>query len=200
MGDKIGSIAPGLEADLVAVDGDPIADIAAVRHVGFVMKGGKVVKAPPSDPLEGIWQGFDGEWLHVSRQLIALAEAIPAEKYSWRPVPGVRSTSEVFMHIATANFGLLAFTGPKAPADLSASLEESVTAKADVIRWLERSLEAVKMARAGLKPGDLQRHVKIYGRDADVDGIYLRIIVHANEHMGQLIGYARMNGIKPPWS
>jgi imidazolonepropionase-like amidohydrolase len=44
MGDKIGTIAPGFEADLVAVQGDPIADITVVRKVAFVMKGGKVVK------------------------------------------------------------------------------------------------------------------------------------------------------------
>src|ERR1700726_1932565 len=62
---------------------------------------------------EGIWQGYDGEWLHVSQQLIALAEATPEEKFSWRPAPGVRSTSEVYMHIVEANFGLLAVTGPK---------------------------------------------------------------------------------------
>ena len=67
---------------------------------------------------EGIWEGYDGEWLHVSQQLIALAEATPAEKFSWRPAPGVRSTSEVYMHIAEANFGLLAVTGPKLPADM----------------------------------------------------------------------------------
>jgi hypothetical protein len=58
------------------------------------------------DPLEGLWQGYDGEWSHVSQQLVALAEAIPADKYGWRPAPGVRSTSEVFMHIALANFYL----------------------------------------------------------------------------------------------
>ena len=46
---------------------------------------------------EGIWQGYDGEWRHVSGQLLALAEAIPEEKFTWRPAPGVRSTSEVFM-------------------------------------------------------------------------------------------------------
>ena len=44
LGDKIGTIAPGFEADLVAVEGDPIQDITAVRKVAFVMKGGKVVK------------------------------------------------------------------------------------------------------------------------------------------------------------
>jgi len=153
------------------------------------------------DPLEGVWQGYDGEWLHVSRQLVALAEAIPAEKFAWRPAAGVRSTSEVLMHIAMANFYLLSVTGPKLPADLkSADMEKTVTAKAEVINWLQRSLDAVKSARVGLKPADLQRSVKINGRDATVDGMYLRIIVHANEHMGQLVAYARMNGIVPPWS
>jgi uncharacterized damage-inducible protein DinB len=157
--------------------------------------------APLYAQLEGLWQGFDGEWGHVTRQLIALAEATPAEKFAWRPAPGVRSTSEVYMHIAVANFYLLSVTGPKMPEDMKPDqMEKTVTAKADVIDWLKRSLDAVKTARASLKPGDLDRSVKIFGRDAHVDGMYLRIIVHANEHMGQLIAYARMNGIVPPWS
>ena len=155
---------------------------------------------PRVNSMEGIWQGYDGEWGHVSRQLIALAETIPAEKYAWRPGPGVRSTSEVIMHLAIANFFLLSVTGPPMPNDLTSNaLEKSVTRKADVINWLKRSLDAVKTARASLKPGDLDRKVKIEGRDATVDGMYLRIIVHANEHMGQLVAYARTNGIAPPW-
>ena len=150
---------------------------------------------------EGLWQGYDGEWGHVSRQLVALAEAIPAEKFAWRPAPGVRSVSEAFMHIAVANFYLLSVTGPKLPPEIkSPAMEKTVTSKPEVIDWLKRSLEAVKTARASLKPGELQRNVKINGKDADVDGMYLRIIVHANEHMGQLVAYARMNGIVPPWS
>ena len=142
-----------------------------------------------------------GEWRHVSNQLVALAEAIPAEKYGWRPAPGVRSTSEVLMHIAVANFYLLSVTGPKMPADLeSSNVEKTITVKPEVIAWLKRSLDAVKNARANLKPGDLARQLKIQGRDSTVDGLYLRIIVHANEHMGQLVAYARVNGIVPPWS
>ena len=152
------------------------------------------------DPLEGLWQGYDGEWGHVSRQLVSLAEAIPAATYAWRPGPGVRSTSEVFMHIAMANFYLLSVTGPKMPAGLnSPDLEKTVTQKEKVIDWLKRSLDAVKTAHAGIQPADLQRKVKIGDRDATVDGMYLRILVHANEHMGQLIAYARINGIVPPW-
>ncbi len=153
------------------------------------------------DPMEGLWQGYDGEWVHVSRQLVSLAEAIPAEKFAWRPAAGVRSTSEVIMHVAVANFYLLNITGPKLPADLKAeSMEKTVTAKADVIDWLKRSLDAVKNAHASVTPADLPRKVKVFGRDATVDGMYLRILVHANEHMGQLVAYARMNGIAPPWS
>ncbi len=157
-------------------------------------------RALPEDPLEGVWQGYDGEWLHVSRQLVELAEATPGEKFAWRPAPGVRSTSEVYMHIVIANFGLLAFTGPKVPDDLKPELEKTVTSKADVIKWLKRSLDAVKQAHQSEAPSDLQRKLKIYGRDSSVDAMYLRIIVHANEHMGQLVAYARMTGVVPPWS
>jgi uncharacterized damage-inducible protein DinB len=148
---------------------------------------------------QGLWEGYDGEWSVVSRQLIALAEATPADKYSWRPGPGVRSTSEVYMHIAIANLYLLSVTGLKEPK-VTVDLEKTVTAKADVIDWLKRSLDAVATARAHLKPGDLERKVSIDGKTVTVDGIYLRIIVHDNEHMGQLIAYARVNGIVPPWS
>jgi uncharacterized damage-inducible protein DinB len=150
---------------------------------------------------EGLWEGYDGEWGHVSRQLVALAEAIPADKFAWRPGPGVRSTGEVFMHIALANFYLLSVTGPKMPTEIKSNdMEKTVTAKSEVIDWLKRSLDAVKTARAQLKPGELQRKVKINEKQVTVDGIYLRIIVHDNEHMGQLIAYARVNGIVPPWS
>ena len=149
---------------------------------------------------EGIWQGYDGEWKHVSKQLIDLAEATPQDKFSWRPAPGVRFTSEVYMHIALANFYLLSVTGPKMPADLKQEMEKSVTSKAEVIAWLKRSLDAVKEAHASLTPKDLARKVHIEDRDATVDGMYLRIIVHANEHMGQLIAYARMTGVVPPWA
>jgi uncharacterized damage-inducible protein DinB len=149
---------------------------------------------------EGIWEGYDGEWTHVSQQLVALAEATPAEKFAWRPAPGVRSTSEVYMHIVMANFYLLSVTGPKMPADLKEDAEKTVTSKAEVIRWLKQSLEAVKVAHLAETPTDLQRKVHIVDRDATVDGMYLRIIVHANEHMGQLVAYARMTGVVPPWS
>ncbi len=152
------------------------------------------------DKYDGLWQGYDGEWRYVSRQLEQLAEAIPAEKYGWRPGPGVRSVSEVIMHISIANLGLLAVTGVKLPPELKPEFEKTVAAKPQVIEWLKRSLDTVKTAHLNVKPEDLTRKVKNGDYDSTVDGMYLRIIVHANEHMGQLVAYARMNGIVPPWS
>jgi uncharacterized damage-inducible protein DinB len=167
----------------------------------FLILALTAMQAQTPDPLEGLWQGYDGEWGHVSRQLVELAEAIPAEKYAWRPGADVRSTGEVFMHIAQANFYLLSRTGPALPPDFAAAHDDkTATDKGKVIDWLKRSLEAVRQAHASVTQADLQKKVTIANRGATVDGMYLRILVHANEHMGQLVAYARMNGIVPPWS
>ena len=110
------------------------------------------------------------------------------------------------MHIAIANFYLLSQTDskykfPDAFKGMSADkAEKSVTSKADVIRWLKQSMDVVKTAHEAAKPADLARNVHIADRNTNEDGMYLRIIVHANEHMGQLIAYARMSGVMPPWS
>jgi len=153
------------------------------------------------DPLDGLWQGYDGEWRHASNQLIALANATPADKFAWRPAPGVRSTSEVYMHIVKANyFYLLSATGSKMPPDLKDDPEKTVTSKADVIKWLNRSLEAAKQAHLAETPEHLARKIKVMGHDSTVDAVYLRMIIHTNEHMGQLVAYARMTGVVPPWS
>jgi uncharacterized damage-inducible protein DinB len=104
------------------------------------------------------------------------------------------------MHIVLANFYLLSVTGPPMPPDLKEDAEKTVTSKPEVFAWLKRSLEAVRKAHAAETPADLARRVKVQGRDSTVDAMYLRIIIHDNEHMGQLVAYARMTGVVPPWS
>ena len=78
--------------------------------------------------------------------------------------------------------------------------EKSVTSKEDVIKWLKQSMDVVKTAHEAAKPADLGEMSISLTVIPNEDGMYLRIIVHANEHMGQLIAYARMSGITPPWS
>ncbi len=149
---------------------------------------------------QGIFLGYQGEWQHVTYELLALAEATPADKFAWRPAPGIRSTSEVCMHIAITNFWLLSTIGHPMPPDLKQDSEKTVTSKPEVIAWLKRSLEAVRTARLKESPENLANKVHVAGRDTTVDAIYLRMLVHSNEHLGQLIAYARTTGVVPPWS
>lgn len=148
----------------------------------------------------GIFQGYDGELQHVTEQLISLADAIPADKYSWRPADGVRSTSEVIMHIAAANLYLLSFTGRKMEPEINPEFEKKVTSKPEVIAWLKRSLEAVKSSHDATTAAGMRRKVTTFAGPATVHDVYERIIIHNNEHMGQLVAYARINGVVPPWS
>ncbi len=145
-------------------------------------------------------QGWLPEFNLAARQLLALAEATPAAKFTWRPAPGVRSISEVYMHVAVGNYWLLGQAGAKPGIDMSKlapDTEKTVTAKPEVIRWLTDSFDAV---RKGYATADRQKKVRFFGRDAAADGVFLRILVHDEEHMGQSIAYARMNGVVPPWS
>ena len=148
----------------------------------------------------GIGEGWLGEFDHASRQLVQLAEATPPEKFAWRPAPGVRSIAEVYMHIAVANYFLIAQTGAKPPIDLAKlgkDPEKSITDKAGVMKFLKESADAV---RASYTTADRQKKVQLFKKDVTVDGVYLRMLVHNHEHMGQAIAYARVNGIVPPWS
>ena len=151
----------------------------------------------PSSP----FQGWMGEFDHAARQLTALAEATPADKFAWRPAPGVRSTAEVYMHVAVGNHLLLDQAGVKSSVDLAkmgTEPEKSITDKAGVIAFLKDSFDAV---RKGHSSADMQKKVKPFGLlDTAAENVFLRLLVHNHEHMGQAIAYARMNGIAPPWS
>jgi uncharacterized damage-inducible protein DinB len=145
-------------------------------------------------------QGWLPEFELATRQTMQLAEAMPADKYAWRPGPGVRSVSEVFMHIALGNYFLLGQAGVKVPVDLSKlpkDPEKSIAAKADVVKFLKTSFDAV---RESYPKADRQKKVQFFGKEVTADGVFLRLLIHINEHMGQSIAYARMNGVVPPWS
>src|SRR5262245_27553174 len=92
----------------------------------------------------GAGQGWLPEFIHSSRQILQLADATPAEKVAWRPAAGVRSVSEVYMHIAVGNFFLLTQAGVKLtnPPKITMETEKEVKDKAAVIGWLKDSFDA----------------------------------------------------------
>ena len=132
------------------------------------------------------------------RKSSALAEAVPAEKYSWRPAEGVRSVGEVYMHIAGANYMIPSRLGAKAPAGISRDMEKTVTDKAKIIEHLKQSFAHVRQAIENST--DNSKATKLFGRDNTHGGVKLLIITHLHEHLGQSIAYARTNKVTPPWS
>jgi uncharacterized damage-inducible protein DinB len=149
--------------------------------------------------------GVKGEmlfWIHDARdKLIELAGAMPEEKYGWRPAEGVRTTAEVFMHVAGANFGLPFFTGVKPPEGFDfRTFEGSATAKADVTKKLTESFAYIDQVYAAVTDADMDRPVELFGTKTTVRGTYILILAHCHEHLGQAIAYARSNGVVPPWT
>lgn len=148
-------------------------------------------------------RGFRAEFLRdledVQKKLVDLASVTPAEKYGWRPTRGVRSISEVYMHAAGGNYLLASFTGTKAPAYDTGNLEQ-ITNKDRVVEELRKSFEFIRNAALKTSDADLDKSIRMFGRDTTIRGAFSTALNHLHEHLGQSIAYARMNGIVPPWS
>ena len=134
-------------------------------------------------------------------EFLRLAEAFPADKYTWRPGPDVRSFSEVFLHVATANYNLPKLIGAPPPAGVDIpKLEKSTSDKAKVISVLKDSFAHERDAIMKMPDADLEKNLDWFGGKNTERGILLFMTRHTAEHLGQSIAYARFIGIVPPWT
>jgi len=137
----------------------------------------------------------------ASKKIVSLAEAVPAEKYSWKPQDGVRSIAQVYVHLIGANYAIPTALGAKMPTDgrLSKDMEKTMTDKARIVPLLKQAMEN---ARQAIETGmdEPARATKLFGKESTNSAAALLIITHMHEHLGQSIAYARSNGVTPPWS
>ena len=148
--------------------------------------------------------GARGEFLEevafYEQRYTRLAEAIPAEKYSWRPGEGVRSIGEVFAHIVIANYGIPRAFSTQPPAGFDAkSIQAAAADKAKIAQLLKDSFAHFRQAILAIND-DMDKPQKMFGRQTTVRGAFIMITGHFGEHLGQSIAYARVNGITPPWT
>jgi uncharacterized damage-inducible protein DinB len=155
-------------------------------------------QAPPPD----FRAEFLGQFNASAEKLVALANAGPADRYAWRPGEGVASIAQAYMHIARYNYMYPQTSlGVALPEGIDYSRwEEDVTEKAAVVPILEQSMAHVRALATAMTDADLARMNRLYGRDVPQWAVLLQLITHMNEHLGQEIAYARMNGVVPPWS
>jgi uncharacterized damage-inducible protein DinB len=160
-------------------------------------------KAPASasTPTSGPRAEFLEEIAYFEQRYLSLAEALPAEKYSWRPREGVRSVGEVYAHIVAANYGVARALGTELPPGLDfKSLLALSGDKPKVIQALKDSFRHFRQAILALNDADADKPQKMFNRQTTLRGSFLMINRHFGEHLGQSIAYARINGVVPPWT
>jgi uncharacterized damage-inducible protein DinB len=174
--------------------------LALILAAAPLVAGGAQQIPKPTPPAP---HGFQAEFLtdldDVQKKVLELATAVPADKYGWRPGEGVRSISEVYMHIAGGNYFLATFAGATVPADVPQEIEQ-ITDKARVAQELEKSFAFLRVLVKNTPDADLDKQVTMFGKPATERAVFTAILNHLHEHLGQSIAYARMNGVVPPWS
>lgn len=157
-------------------------------------------------------QGLMGE-MHrdvneVQQKIIDLAKAMPANSFAWRPAPGVRSVGEVFLHVSSDNYLIPIAMGKPAPAasgitsdfNTAAAYEKKVMTREQIVADLEASFAHLHQAMALTTDNNLTETIKFFGQDWSRQRAMVMTVTHLHEHLGQLIAYARSNGVTPPWS
>jgi uncharacterized damage-inducible protein DinB len=144
----------------------------------------------------------------LENKVMSLAKAMPDSAYAWRPGPGVRSTGEVFQHIAADNYFMPALMDKPAPKEIGITKEYKTAEawekkpmdKATVIGELEKSFAFLKSSMGSTTDAQLNTPMDVFGQKTTMRGLLISTATHLHEHLGQLIAYARSNKITPPWS
>jgi uncharacterized damage-inducible protein DinB len=140
---------------------------------------------------------------HTQKEMVSLAGAVPQAKFTWRPAKGVRSVAEVYLHAAGSAYWFGKQLGFQVPADVEAKMkdfEKSTTDKAKIEKALTDSFEWFTSNVKQMPDAELTKTISLMGHDLTKRAVIMITLAHYEEHLGQSIAYARMNGVVPPWS
>jgi len=137
----------------------------------------------------------------VQKKFVDLANAVPADKLTWRPSADSRSFAEVFLHVAGERYQILALGGATPPAGFDGkTYEKSTTDKAKIVDELNRTWEFAQKTINGMSNADFAKLLPKLGPQANAGDVVYILVADAHEHLGQVVAYARENGIVPPWT
>jgi uncharacterized damage-inducible protein DinB len=157
--------------------------------------------ATPTVPTAGARLEFLDEVSFYEQRFLRLADAIPQEKYTWRPGEGVRSAGEVYMHVVSANYGFAKMLGTPIPGGIDTKAMMAFSGdKAKVIQALKDSFAHFRGAILAIKDSELDKEIKTPRGQTTIRGSFFLISGHYGEHLGQSVAYARQIGIVPPWT
>jgi uncharacterized damage-inducible protein DinB len=137
----------------------------------------------------------------MQKKFVDLANALPADKLTWRPSADSRSFAEVFLHVAGERYQILGLMGTAPPAGFDdKTFEKSTTDRAQLVEELNKSWEFAQKAINGMTNADFAKLLPKLGPQANAGDVIYILVADAHEHLGQSVAYARENGIVPPWT
>lgn len=137
----------------------------------------------------------------VQKKFVDLANALPADKLTWRPSADSRSFAEVFLHVAGERYGIMSLMGAVPPAGFDdKTYEKSTTDRAQIVEELNKSWDFTQKAINGMTNADFAKLLPKLGPQANAGDVVYILVADAHEHLGQSVAYARENGIVPPWT
>lgn len=164
--------------------------------------------APPS-----VFTEIENDLATVEEKLVGLAEAMDQEQYGWRPMEGVRTTGEMFMHVTADNYFLPAVAGVPVPEHTKIAspddpnayqtvlnFEASITDRQAIIDEMKASFAHLREALAAVDPAMAGQELEFFGQTSTLQGLWFLTAMHLHEHLGNSITYARANQVVPPWS
>ena len=143
----------------------------------------------------------EGRLGQLEEKFTGLCDVMVGDNQTYRPADGVRSTSEVLLHVASANYFVARAFGVNPPEGLDVrGLQNSTTDAAEIKAALTKSFAHLGGAISKLSVDDADGAIKLFGQDTTKRGAVSMALNHLSEHLGQAIAYTRVNGVTPPWS
>ncbi len=137
----------------------------------------------------------------MQKKFVDLANALPADKLTWRPTADSRSFAEVFLHVAGERYQILALMGTEPPAGFDGkTFAKSTTDRDKIVEELNKSWDFAKKAINDMSNADFAKPLPKLGPDANAGDVVYLLVADAHEHLGQSVAYARENGVVPPWT
>jgi uncharacterized damage-inducible protein DinB len=156
-------------------------------------------QSSPMAPANSITASEKGFYNIVAGEVMAAAQKMPEQNYSFRPTPDVRSFGQLVGHVADAQYEFCP-TAIGETSPMKDSIEKTKTSKADLIAALKDAVAYCNQAFAGMTDAQGSQMVKMMGYNVAKMTVLSINTAHTDEHYGNMVTYLRMKGIVPPSS
>lgn len=172
-----------------------LAAVMALPGAVLAQEKAQAQSAPPANPITTSEKGL---YSFVSGAVVAAAQKMPEENYSFRPTPEVRSFGQIVGHVADAQYMFCSLaSGQPNP---SKGIEKTKTSKSDLVAALKDAVAYCNDTYDGMTDAKGSELAKFMNYNLAKLTILSLNTAHADEHYGNIVTYLRIKGIVPPTS